>query len=76
MPQSNYQDLQDKSKKHWEELTNGAVPLIRIGSAMCGHASGAFRISNKFKSLIHDKSLEVNLNHVGCLGLSLRNLHQ
>ena len=69
MSQSNYQDLQDKSKKHWEELTNGAVPLIRIGSAMCGHASGAFRISNKFKSLIDDKSLEVNLNHVGCLGL-------
>ena len=69
MSQSNYQDLQDKSKKHWEELTNGEVPLIRIGSAMCGHASGAFRISNKFKSLIDDKSLEVNLNHVGCLGL-------
>ena len=69
MTSTNYQELQNKSTEHWENLTNGSVPLIRIGSAMCGHASGAFRISDKIKKLIKDKSLNVNLNHVGCLGL-------
>lgn len=69
MTSTNYQELQSKSTEHWENLTNGPVPLIRIGSAMCGHASGAFRISDKIKKLIKDKSLNVNLNHVGCLGL-------
>jgi NADH:ubiquinone oxidoreductase subunit F (NADH-binding)/(2Fe-2S) ferredoxin len=69
MSHTNYQKLQTQASEHWEQLTNGPIPLIRIGSAMCGHAAGAFRISDKFKHLIKSKSLNVNLNHVGCLGL-------
>ena len=65
----NYQEIASKAKTEWDEMTNGRVPLIRIGTAMCGHAAGAFRVLETLKEYMETKGIEANVQEVGCLGL-------
>ena len=65
----NYQEIASKAKTEWDEMTNGGVPLIRIGTAMCGHAAGAFRVLDTLKNHMAAKEIEANIQEVGCLGL-------
>ena len=65
----NYQEIASKAKTEWDEMTNGRVPLIRIGTAMCGHAAGAFRVLETLKQYMETKGIEANVQEVGCLGL-------
>ena len=36
---------------------------------MCGHAAGAFRVANRLKTVLSERSIKANLDEVGCLGL-------
>jgi NADH:ubiquinone oxidoreductase subunit E len=65
----NYEEIASKAKNEWDGMTNGKVPLIRIGTAMCGHAAGAFRVLDTLKKHINEKGIEANIQEVGCLGL-------
>ena len=65
----NYQEIASKAKTEWDEMTNGRVPLIRIDTAMCGHAAGAFRVLETLKEYMETKGIEANVQEVGCLGL-------
>ena len=64
-----YEEIKAKSLSHWEELNNGEMPLIRIGTAMCGHAAGGFRVMEALKSDLEEKKIQANINEVGCLGI-------
>ena len=46
-----YEEIASKAKTEWDDMTNGNVPLIRVGTAMCGHAAGAFRVLATMKSI-------------------------
>ena len=47
---STYEELKAQAESRWRELTEGDKPWIRIGSAMCGHAAGAFDVRDAIKS--------------------------
>ena len=69
MTQDTYKELKDRATSYWEARSNGDTPLIRIGTAMCGHAAGAFRVADRVKTVLSERSIEANLDEVGCLGL-------
>ena len=69
MTQDKYQELKAKATSYWETRSNGDIPLIRIGTAMCGHAAGAYRVAARLKNVLAEKSIEANFDEVGCLGL-------
>ena len=45
-----YQELKSQADERWHELTNGDVPWIRVGTAMCGHAAGAFQVLDAIRA--------------------------
>ena len=65
----NYEEIASKAKNEWDDMTNGNVPLIRVGTAMCGHAAGAFRVLATMKKHLAANGIEANIQEVGCLGL-------
>ena len=69
MIQETYSELKQKADEHWNGLVNGGVPYIRIGSAMCGHASGAFRVEEALRNTLDQKGIKANIGEVGCIGL-------
>ena len=69
MTQDTYEELKDRATSYWETRSNGDTPLIRIGTAMCGHAAGAFRVADRLKTVLSERSIEANFDEVGCLGL-------
>lgn len=64
-----YTDLKSKSDKRWEELVAGNRSWIRVGTAMCGHASGALEVVDALKTEIADRDIDAIVDEVGCLGL-------
>jgi len=64
-----YEEITSQATAEWADMTSGRVPLIRIGTAMCGHAAGAFRVVKALQKYLDSKGLEANIQEVGCLGL-------
>ena len=64
-----YEEITSQATAEWADMTSGRVPLIRIGTAMCGHAAGAFRVVKALRKYLESKELEANIQEVGCLGL-------
>ena len=64
-----YEEITSQATAEWVDMTSGRVPLIRIGTAMCGHAAGAFRVIKALRKCLESKGLEANIQEVGCLGL-------
>ena len=64
-----YEEITSQATAEWADMTSGRVPLIRIGTAMCGHAAGAFRVVKVLQKYLDSKGLEANIQEVGCLGL-------
>ena len=69
MTQDKFEELKTEADTYWETRSNGNIPLIRIGTAMCGHAAGAYRVADKLKTVLLERSIEANFDEVGCLGL-------
>ena len=69
MTQDKFEELKTEADTYWETRSNGNIPLIRIGTAMCGHAAGAYRVADKLKTVLSERSIEANFDEVGCLGL-------
>jgi NADH:ubiquinone oxidoreductase subunit F (NADH-binding)/(2Fe-2S) ferredoxin len=64
-----YKEIVSQATAEWAAMTSGKVPLIRIGTAMCGHAAGAFRVVKALQDYLDSTELEANIQEVGCLGL-------
>ena len=64
-----YEEITSQATAEWANMTSGRVPLIRIGTAMCGHAAGAFRVVKALQKYLDSKGLKANIQEVGCLGL-------
>ena len=66
---ASYSELKEQADRRWQELVSGDRPWIRVGTAMCGHAAGAFDVFDAIASELEAQNVEANLHHVGCLGL-------
>ena len=64
-----YQELKSQADERWHELTNGDVPWIRVGTAMCGHATGAFQVLDAIRAELDKQGIAANVDEVGCLGI-------
>ena len=64
-----YEELKAQADVRWRELTNGDRPWIRVGTAMCGHAAGAFDVREAIKGELESQGIVANVDDVGCLGL-------
>ena len=64
-----YQELKSQANERWHELTNGGVPWIRVGTAMCGHATGAFQVLDAIRAELDKQGIAANVDEVGCLGI-------
>ena len=67
MPPS-FEDLEAQSIRRWQELSQGGVPWIRIGTALCGKAAGADGVVVAFKEELERRSIGSTVSQVGCLG--------
>lgn len=64
-----YEDLKTQADVRWQQMTAGDKPWIRIGTAMCGHAVGAFQVKDALIAEIEKRSIDANIDDVGCLGI-------
>lgn len=64
-----YDKLKTKADEHWLNLTHGSKPWIRVGTAMCGSASGSSKVLEAIESYVAKHNIEVNVDEVGCLGI-------
>ena len=66
---STYQELKEEADSRWQALTAGDRPWIRVGTAMCGHAAGAFQVVEALEAELAKRSIDATVDRVGCLGL-------
>ena len=66
---ASFQDIATESQRAWEELTAGAEPWIRIGTALCGKAAGCDAVIEAVMSSLEENGVAARVSQVGCLGL-------
>ncbi len=63
-----FADIQEQAKKEWDELLNGQVPQIAIGTATCGRSAGAMAVVKAFEDELAQKKVTASVREVGCIG--------
>ena len=66
---ASYQELRVTADQRWQELVSGDRPWIRVGTAMCGHAAGAFQVVAALEAELGSQGVDATIDHVGCLGI-------
>ena len=64
-----YQEIKSTADDRWQRLTAGERPWIRIGTAMCGHAAGAYDVIDALKAELEKHKINAVVDEVGCLGI-------
>ena len=64
-----FQELKTQADQRWQELTSGDRPWVRVGTAMCGHAAGAFEVVEAVRVELASRGIGAHVDEVGCLGL-------
>jgi NADH:ubiquinone oxidoreductase subunit F (NADH-binding)/(2Fe-2S) ferredoxin len=66
---ASFQELQQESQRRFQELEAGDKPWIRVGTAVCGEAAGAFQVIDALRAELDKRGIAANVSAVGCLGL-------
>ena len=64
-----FQDLKSRADRIWHEQISGKRPWIRIGTATCGHAAGAFQVKEAIQVELQNMQIDARIDEVGCLGI-------
>ena len=64
-----YQEIKTTADERWQRLTAGERPWIRVGTAMCGHAAGAYEVIDALKAEVEKRDINAVIDEVGCLGI-------
>ncbi len=64
-----YQELKAEADRRWQALVAGGKPWIRVGTAMCGHAAGAYQVIDALKAELKRHKVDAEIDEVGCLGI-------
>ena len=64
-----FQELKARADREWRELVSGERPWIRVGTAMCGHAAGAFDVKEAIQAELARLGVDARVDEVGCLGI-------
>ncbi len=66
---ASFQELKTQSDAVWQQLTSGAGPWVRVGTALCGKAAGADAVVVAFQEAFRQQGIAGVVSEVGCLGL-------
>ena len=64
-----FEELLQESQRRFQELEAGDKPWIRVGTAVCGEAAGAFQVIEALNAELDKRGIAANVSAVGCLGL-------
>lgn len=63
-----FQEVRSRALSRWDDLLNGGVPAIMVGTATCGRAAGAMDVLKAIKDELKDSDSEASVVEVGCTG--------
>ena len=66
---SSFLEIGLEARNRWQELIAGEKPWIRIGTALCGEAAGAFEVADAVELELARQAVSAQVSRVGCLGL-------
>ncbi len=66
MPKLN--EARQTAKMKWLELAHSQVPVIYLGTASCGRASGAMEVLAAIRQTLEEKQIQARVVEVGCIG--------
>ena len=64
-----YEEIKQTADELWKNLTEGPEPWIRVGTAMCGHSSGAYEVIDALRGALESQNIAARIDEVGCLGV-------
>ena len=64
-----YEELKQTAEERWKDLTEGSEPWIRVGTAMCGHSTGAYEVIDALRNELESQNITARIDEVGCLGI-------
>ncbi len=63
-----FDQLRTQAQSKWNELINGDLPIIYIGTASCGRAAGALEVLETIQETIETLNIQARIVQVGCIG--------
>ena len=66
---SDYSELKTQADEQWKQLVAGDRPWIRVGTGLCGQASGALDVLDAISVESERLEVDIILAEVGCLGM-------
>ena len=63
-----FAELQEQARQEWDELQNGEIPQIIVGTATCGRSAGAMAVIKAFEDALKEKGVQAVIVEVGCIG--------
>jgi len=64
-----FEELQARASKRWQELTSSDVPWIRVGGGTSGQAAGAENVLDALNNAVSDAGINANVSMVSAMGL-------
>ena len=64
-----FAELSAEASRRWDDLTAGAAPWVRVGTALCGKAAGADAVLSAIESALTEHGVTARVSQVGCFGL-------
>ena len=65
---SNFQKIKSRAEAQWRELWSGNKPVILVGAATCGRATGALEVLQTLRDEVKKRNLDCPVIEVGCMG--------
>ena len=63
-----FSDIRSYAHARWEALTQGETSWVRVGTAICGQASGSLDVLAAIRDRLERDGIWANVSEVGCLG--------
>ena len=63
-----FDTLRDKAQRDRDALREMSLPIIHIGMASCGIASGALETKTAFEETLTERKIDARIHPVGCIG--------
>ena len=67
-PEETFAPIRQKALAKRESLENSSSPVIHIGMATCGIASGALETKAAFEEALAERNMAARIHSVGCIG--------
>ena len=64
-----FSELHQEAERRWADITAGDLPWVRIGTALCGKASGCDDVIDALDRALEHHGAAARVSQVGCLGL-------